>query len=287
VILPKTLQSIFCAVMILASHQVHGRSEEDAQFYSVADLDVSTFRPEVVGPNTWRAEPRDWPATFFEEKTQCTANLVGPRALLLAAHCVKNRSVQLKFPNRKLVSGHCVIPNDYRDHSSNDYALCKLDEPGVKVLLYETVQLNPSDLKNDGKMLLAGFGCRNAKEAAGRKDREDKYWLGYSVITKLPNSQQLAADKNWIETSGDAGLSVMDSGGCAFRVDGEGRDVTSRVCVAIASGNDTGGCGSEVGTSYLSSLGTPEGAEFVTNWEKNEEKGAAICGVTPGMQNCR
>src|SRR5262245_54831417 len=55
---------------------------------SVEALGQSGTGPKVIGGRP--AKSSDWPASFYSsaEGARCTATLVGPRAMLLAAHCV-------------------------------------------------------------------------------------------------------------------------------------------------------------------------------------------------------
>lgn len=244
---------------------------------------------EVVGAS-WKGNKKDWIATFKAINNTgvviCTATLVGPSTLLTAAHCVTGYKTLQLIPNYvDLPIGlRCKIPDNY-ENGSNDYALCKLNEP-LDIDLYESISIQENDqyIEKGKKILLAGFGCRIPQE-------QDRFWLGYTIVDRMPGELKNSLHINFFTTRGgkdDAGTSLSDSGGCAYHVNGTGRNIGSRVCVAIASHKMIGeDCGPSATSSLLSSLSSVDGYEFITKWEKNKEFGAAICGVTPGVKKCR
>jgi hypothetical protein len=102
----------------------------------VTDLNQSGAGTTVVGGK--KADTSDWEASLYPEATSesCSATLIGPKALLLAAHCVgAGKSVKW----RKFgidYSGPCTHSDAYGSTGkdvSADYALCLIGpSPSVK-----------------------------------------------------------------------------------------------------------------------------------------------------------
>ena len=110
---------------------------------------VELLRQPGVGPlliGGKEARTEDWRASFHSRSAieTCTATLIGPDVLLLAAHCVGNgQDVTIALdgkppaPGTNTVSGPCTHSDRYKnglDDPSADYALCKLRSPILSLI---------------------------------------------------------------------------------------------------------------------------------------------------------
>ena len=106
----------------------------------------------------------------------CTATLVGPTVVLMAAHCVDNplgakpRAALLRVDGRKLALD-CAIHPDYLKHDprvssprgSEDWALCLVNDMGVPPATLASMKfdvvLATSPLALNEPVLMVGYGC--------------------------------------------------------------------------------------------------------------------------------
>jgi hypothetical protein len=269
----------FCVVALLIPPAVTpARANDEVKFWSVRELDTSDVDPSVVGGTV--ADPKDWPASFYSKhgEARCTSTLVGPRALLTAAHCVGEATTRLVYEG-KTYKATCQIPKEYQsgggDPSTADWALCQVETP-IKVE-FESIRLDPAGIAVGGRVLLAGFGCTKRNMTGGNNG---VLATGETAIERLPQK----GDNDIVTKSkrDDPALCPGDSGGGAYQV--ERGNKLQRVIIAVNSRTDVLN-GEVVGTSYLSSLSSLAGAAFVKGWMK--ATGEPICGVTPGMKSCR
>jgi hypothetical protein len=137
----------------------------------VAELGQRGVGPELQGGREAKSE--DWPASFYSMSgKRCTATLVGPRTLLLAAHCVGNRKKAAVTVDRIEYVGPCTHAAEYKDGAgddSADYALCKLDKE-IPDITFETISSNAKRPKLGENLILTGYGCTR-KPAPARPSR--------------------------------------------------------------------------------------------------------------------
>lgn len=256
------------------------QNQGDLTLSPVESLPQEGTGPVLVGGSEARAV--DWPASFYSSAggSKCSATLVGPQALLLAAHCVGNGKRSTISFREKDYSGKCTHAEPYKagaGDDSADYALCFLDTP-VTGLRYETINRDASRLKVNGELILTGYGCTQAPKGNSNQPtggNDGIFRVGTAKITRLPGD----IEPNTILTEDDVVVCPGDSGGGSYvQFLGSGRRVLTSVNSRVWFPK----------RSYLSSMTTPIATTFVEGWLKNpDNKGTSICGFNLTGPSCR
>jgi hypothetical protein len=231
----------------------------------VPDLNQSGAGTTVVGGK--KADTKEWEASLYpaSDADRCSATLIGPKALLLAAHCVGDGKKVTFTKDGVQHSGTCTHSGDYKKDESADYALCLIIDP-ISMIKFETVIQDPSLIRVGSKITLTGYGCTQYPQAGGN---DGIFRTAEPVINAIPGQPGnerntiLVYDKNIGICSGDSG-----SGAFIYVV-----AATKRVIAAVNSREYATDY-----TSYLSSLTTTDAQRFLLKWthDNNDEK---ICGV--------
>lgn len=219
-------------------------------------------RPTLINGRT--ANPLDFPASVWTRS--CTATVVGPQAVFIAAHCVSGGSIKFSVgPNN--YSASCRVSREYRGNNTADYAMCETTQP-VTGIAYESVNLDPARLRVGSEVLLTGYGCIRSGGGGGN---DGTYRIGESTVIRMPSGRN-----NDIVTQDRAALCFGDSGGPAFHID---RATGKRVVISTNSRGDISR------TSYLSATHTTEAKRFFLAW--SQATGKKICGVHSDAMGCR
>ncbi len=203
----------------------------------------------------------------------CTATIVGPQALLLAAHCISDnpKGSFTLGANRYNIS--CSATTRYQKGTDHDLALCKIDK-AVTGVTFETVNIDQNLVKVGDVVQLTGYGCITPnRNGSGSGGNDGIYRIGEATVQTLPDSKY-SYD---FETLGKSALCQGDSGGPAFKY----LDQNKKFRVVISANSK----GNIVDTSYLASTSTPASLEFFKTWSASN--GVKICGVDSSATGCR
>jgi hypothetical protein len=264
------------ALLAAALFAAHAAAEETgslAEFRAISELPQAGDGPSLYGGA--EANPADYPATFWSshDGKGCTSTLVAPRALLTAAHCVEPTHTAHISRNGRRISGTCTPAPGYPQNRTADWALCLMEEP-VDAGTFERINTDSTLVARGRKVRLTGFGCTNADLTGGN---DGIFREGETEVVDPPRR-----DNNDIVTRTGAVLCMGDSGGPAFiGFDGGYR---KRVVIAVNSGTAVVN-GYLTGTSFLSSLATPDAQNFLVGW--SNANNIRLCGVSPGAAQCR
>jgi hypothetical protein len=252
---------------------------------------------------------KDWQASFYTTFTgpdgithACTAALVGPGALLTAAHCIPKDAgasvaiQRMPFEPASVTghAGHCVISDTYDTDHSTDWALCSIDPQIIAPasFRYERVQLVPMPSFVTPKhmpVILGGYGCTS--DVVDASSGPPTYNIGSNAIVETSQATTRTYDGQYYAPRQQANLFTDpwdganlcpgDSGGPAFRItsaaDGP---YVHRVIVGINTNafwrDDTH---AEWAGSMLSSLGAGDFGTWAASWADTNHQ--TVCGVWP------
>lgn len=211
---------------------------------------------------------------------RCTATQVGPRVVILAAHCFGRNSkiqysISLSFKSEtNPVLGSCQISNHYPEDATADVALCLLERVVARPF-YETLDLS-SKVSVGANLMFGGFGCW--RDENGRLQKySTKLAIGVGKAVEKPRPLDTSAD--FIYTVADienneAVLCRGDSGGPTFFATSTFDE--KRAIVAINARVI-----SEYDTSLFAQLSSPINAAFIRTWvdERALSEEIEVCGV--------
>jgi secreted trypsin-like serine protease len=161
--------------------------------------------PKLIGGKP--VEDGDYPEVVYitAGSSRCTATVVGPRTLLTAGHCTKDRGVISFSIGLRTFAATCKVhPNFIATQLADDAALCKteIDIPVVPASVYTGPILVGTNVT------LMGYGCIQIGGGGGN-DGILRY--GRASVTRAAS-----ANYHWYETNAPVALCSGDSGGPNF-----------------------------------------------------------------------
>lgn len=249
--------------------------ESTVVFELFPDVPTSGVSPQLI--NGAVVDPQDFRGIArMTTGGTCTAALIGPSALLTAAHCMGNGQ-QISFVvGGTSISALCTHAPEYNPffNPSDDLALCLLARQ-VTGLAYETVKLDT--VPNVGsEIVLTGYGCtaqngsidgqlRVGRTKAVTDQQAKDAATTYNVPLGETNSIYTLSDV----PAGGAVLCPGDSGGPAFEAGLDPKGPRKIVGVnSRTTFND--------GVSILAAVASADGAAFIRDWA--DENGQSVCG---------
>jgi hypothetical protein len=258
--------------------------------------DFATLDP--VGPsdgtvliNGQIVNPEDFPALFRKTSgSNCTSALIGPAAILTAAHCVTHGStVGFRAAGRRVRAVCEQAPGFRNGTTSEDWALCLLENE-VRGIPYETVDLSGAPASGT-PIFLTGFGCTATGAPGSPGACQEDFQTGdrtlrMGLTNVVPRPAMFANRRNTIFGDGriSAGTPVLcpgDSGGPAFIIP-NGSPRAIRRLVGVNSATCILG---DRGVSLIAAVSSAPGAAFLRDWAMRREQ--TVCGVNgSSLPNC-
>lgn len=271
----------------------------------------------VVDPGNWKtlilaSIPRT--GAPDERAPTCTGTLIGPKAVLIAAHCVDNplglaaRKALLSVAGRQAVLT-CEIhpaylarePKFREPRGSEDYALCAIDYRGPVPATIAGLEFEVLDARTAAPrgvaVLMTGFGCSELRVRDGQLDwdKSDRLLrVGDGRIDVAAGSVPGSPSYLTIRSDNARGPAVCpgDSGGPLF---------TGATAGSVAGPRRVIGVNSAVATerrpdlgfdliSRIAALGNPGFRNWANGWaSRNQTTAGIVCGVTrdAGRAPCR
>jgi len=233
--------------------------------------------PKVVGGEA--QDPKRWPATlkyYLDGRLSCTATIVGPRAVITAAHCIDDQArMEVRLPGEAqpfLLT--CEVHPWYQYVGLiADAALCLSNRAFPTSFAYENLDTQITRVRRGTKLFLLGYGCRKFEDI-GNPQKIGQLYGGVSEVILLPSRSE-----DHYRTFGGVVICPGDSGGSAYILSSPTAPEGLRSIVGINSGFAQASRQSAI-TPLTGSV-----AQFITDWSKDRK--TQICGVHESAANCR
>jgi len=287
-----------------------GVADEEDLVFELATDKLPKSRTQLINGKAVEIVTADWPTIVLTplkviengktKWTKCTGTLVGPRVVLLAAHCIDDRKSGTLRESFLRADGQslpmtCAVYPDYLKPPANgepsprrseDFALCYADTkvklPTLEALSFERVDIQP--VAKGSAVLLMGYGCT---DLATPYDQDSTLRVGDTAISQAPSGQGSEAAYARILSRGppEPALCPGDSGGALITgATVEQPGLVRRVRGVNSSIEET----PDGLLSRVSMLSHPGFATWAKGWI-GKFKGAYICGVSdePADASCR
>ena len=295
---------VACGVASRSVQAQHGQATprpwpaevQSLQMRSAIDTGQNGLGKRLYGGQV--ADAKDWPASLFGhyvlngKSFVCSATLVGPRAVLTAAHCM-DADGKIAFSRQGTdYVADCTrpVPGSPAVRSA-DWALCLVRKAPVTGTKFERLSLDPGLLRPGRSVMLTGYGCK-AMNLDGTDDESSiDHAFRFGTTRVDLGVGQVFGDAYWVQTA--SGLRVTpsgpqftgtfvcrgDSGGAVYATSPSGR----RYIVAVVSNEDT-----DIprrGISYLSALSVDPARQYISDWKTHNA--VKVCDEQTQWDDCR
>lgn len=247
------------SLILLVSCGGFGRARNPPEFVITSPSGAGARVQIVHGRPT---NLRDFGASlkYVGNAQNCTATMIGPRTVLIAAHCVKDKAVGIVRVGGHTIGATCHRPSVYAA-GHHDLALCGTasDVTLPHDAAYERINLSSAVPALQDTVLLQGFGC----QGVGGTGRTGVLAEGEAAVDSLD------AANGEIRTVGGVAVCSGDSGGAVYL-----RIGARRMVVAVNARGDL---------KLKSTLTSTAGANlrsFIDGWTEK------ICGRDGDARNC-
>lgn len=224
---------------------------------------VDAFQPALINGNL--IDNFTFPELVYvknHEGARCSGTVVGPHAILTAAHCIDEQGqIENVYSGPSFLSftAQCTVHPQYLETGSEmDMAICKTEQE-LDVI---PASISKNSVKLGQQVLLSGFGCTQSNATGGN---DGTLRVGHAIVTELHQSLF-----PWFVTTGGSAICFGDSGGPAFKDMEPGE--TRHVVLGVNSRGDIHT------TSLLTPIYSQKSRKFLRQWAKKNR--VEICGLT-------
>jgi len=297
-----------CAAVAATSNPTTSAANGTTVFELASDK-LPAFQAQLVNGTQVDFQIQNWPTIVItplgpagpgKPPTEtCTGTLVGPAVILLAAHCLDQRTNTLRTTYLKVdgvsLALTCAVDPDYLASPSNpdplsprrseDIGLCYADTqvqlPSLKAMQFERVDIAP--VSKNAAVMMMGFGCKDLRT----QDQDHVLRVGNAMLSQPAGGTGPDSAYAEIESNGppQPALCPGDSGGPLFTGVSVTTQALPRRVRGVNSSIETSGANL---LSRISMLSHPSFVSWAKQWIA-QFPNAYICGLTnnPVRNSCR